>query len=282
MTISAPNDAGGCICARPRSWEARRRSPTGPPRRIGPDPELAADLVRPPRAEAARLFLAARYLQQAAAVTVRGPARDERALSAFELLVRTADVAAASAVRPVIEQLPASARRDTALGQLALLAARPGDAEELLRAAWDAHDPVHERCAGGEAALGLGMLLKMSGAHAEAAVWLDRALGSGTGASRGTTQRVASGRSPSCWAVMSAAPSACSAICPRARRWCPPPGPTRWPSVAWPGYGPATCTAAAGDLALAADRISAGVQIRFPGLALGFLAEAEFRRGPLG
>ena len=84
-------------------------------------------------------------------------------------------------LRPVIEQLPASARRDTALGQLALLAARPGDAEALLRAAWDAHDRVRERGVGGEAALGLGMLLKMSGAHAEAAVWLDRALGSGTG-----------------------------------------------------------------------------------------------------
>ena len=108
----------------------------------GPDAELAAELsaAAAAAADAGQLLLAARYLQQAAAVTGRGPDRDERALSAFELLVRTSDVAAADAARPVIEQLPASARRDTALGQLALLAARPGDAEPLLRAAWDAHD----------------------------------------------------------------------------------------------------------------------------------------------
>jgi len=148
----------------------------------GPDGDLAADLCSAAAAaEAGWLLLAARHLQQAAAVTGRGPDRDERELSAFELLVRAAGVCAADAVRPVIEKLPASTRRDTALGQLALLAARPGDAEALLRAAWDTHDPVRETGVGGEAALGLGMLFKMSGAHAEAAVWLDRALGRGTG-----------------------------------------------------------------------------------------------------
>ena len=149
----------------------------------GPNAELASDLcaAAAAAADAGQLLLAARYLQQAAAQTGRGPDRDERALAAFELLVRAADVAAAEAARPVIEQLPASARRDAALGQLALLAARPGDAEALLRAAWDAHDRVHQASVGGEAALGLGMLLKMSGEHAGAAAWLDRALGSGTG-----------------------------------------------------------------------------------------------------
>ena len=60
----------------------------------GPDAELAADLcaAAAAAAEAGNLLLAARYLQQAAAVTGRGPERDERALSAFELLVRAADV----------------------------------------------------------------------------------------------------------------------------------------------------------------------------------------------
>ena len=96
--------------------------------------------------DAGKPLLAARYLQQAAGVTDRGPDRDERALSAFELLVRAADVAAADTARPVIEQLPATARRDTALGQLALLAARPMEAEALLRAAWQARDLVERRC----------------------------------------------------------------------------------------------------------------------------------------
>ena len=64
---------------------------------IGPDPELAADLsaAAAMAVDAGKLLLAARYLQQAAAVTRRGADRDERALSAFELLVRAADVAAA-------------------------------------------------------------------------------------------------------------------------------------------------------------------------------------------
>ena len=125
---------------------------------VGPDPRLAADLRAAAEAAAAtgKLLLAASYLQQAAAVTERGPVRDERMLSAFELQVRAADVTAADAARPVIEQLPASTRRDTALGQLALLSARPWDADALLRAAWDARDQAGQGDAGGEAALGLG------------------------------------------------------------------------------------------------------------------------------
>lgn len=36
MTTWGPNDAGDCICARPRSWEVRRRSATGSPRPMAP------------------------------------------------------------------------------------------------------------------------------------------------------------------------------------------------------------------------------------------------------
>jgi DNA-binding CsgD family transcriptional regulator len=247
----------------------------------GPDAELAADLCAAAAAaeNAGKLLLAARYLQQAAAVTGRGPERDERALSAFELLVRSADVAAADAARLVIEQLPASARRDTALGQLALLAARPGDAEALLRAAWDAHDRVRERGVGGEAALGLGMLFKMSGAHGEAAVWLDRALGSGTGsepwydAARCTRSFAFLlsgdvGRALGLFGDLPARP----AMVPAART-----DALAFRGVArlWTG----DLQAAAEDLALVAGRIGAGAQIRFPCRALAFLAETEFRLG---
>ena len=114
-------------------------------------------------------------------MTRAGPERDVRVLSSFELLVRAADVAQAEAVRPMVERLPASARRDAALGHLALLAARPLDARTLLRAAWDAHDPVADAAAGAEAALGLGMLFGISGSFTESTMWLDRALGSATG-----------------------------------------------------------------------------------------------------
>jgi DNA-binding CsgD family transcriptional regulator/tetratricopeptide (TPR) repeat protein len=248
---------------------------------VGPDAALAADLAGAAGAAVAAgtLPLAARYLQQAAAVTGRGPARDERMLAAFELLVRAAEVAAADAARPAIEQLPASARRDTALGQLALLAARPEDAEALLRAAWEAHDPDREPGAGGEAALGLGMLLKMSGAHAEAAAWLDRALDRGTGDEPWYDSArcirsfafVLDGDIGRALGLLSGLPARPASV---------PAGRTdalafRGVARLWAG----DLAAAAGDLTLAVNRISAGVPLRFPGRALAFLAETEFRLG---
>ena len=259
----------------------------------GPDAELATDLCAAAAAaeDAGELLLAARYLQQAVAVTRRGADRDERALSAFELLVRSADAAAADAARPVIEQLPSSARRDTALGQLALLAARPGDAEALLRAAWDAHDRVREPSVGGEAALGLGMLFKMSGAHTEAVVWLDRTLGSGTGrepwydAARciRSFAFLLSGDVGLALGLFGDLPAR-SAMVPAART----------DALAFRGVArlcAGDLQSAADDLALAVNRISAGVQVRFPagrwlfwpGPSLGWdagLTPAPMRRWP--
>ena len=247
----------------------------------GQDPVLAADLcgAAVAAAEAGNLVLAARYLQQAAAVSQAGPERDECALSAFELLVRAADVTAASAASPMIEQLPADARRNTVLGQLALLAARPADAEALLRAAWDAHDRARERSTGGEAALGLGMLLKMSGAHAEAAVWLDRALASGTGGEPwyDAARCIRSfafvlggevGRALALFRDLPARPAMVPAARTDALAFR---GITRL----WTG----DLREATADLTLAVDRIRAGVQVRFPCRALAFLAEAEFQLG---
>jgi len=248
---------------------------------VGPDAELASDLgaAAAAAADAGQLLLAARYLQQAAAMTVRGPDRDEHALSAFELQVRAADVAGAEAARPGIEQLPASARRDTALGQLALLAARPGDAEALLRAAWDVRDRADHPGAGGEAALGLGMLLKMSGAHAEAAAWLDRALDSGTGGEpwydaarcvRSFTF-VLTGDVGRALGLFADLPER-SALVPSART-----DALTFRGVArlWAG----DLAAAAEDLVLAVNRIGTGVQVRFPCRAPAFLAATEFRLG---
>ncbi len=248
---------------------------------VGPDPELADDLSAAATAAvtAGNLLVAARYLHQAAALTGRGPDRDERMLSAFELLVRVADVAAADAIRPVIEQMSASARRDTALGQLALLAGRPADAEALLRAACDVRDLEDEGTIGGEAALGLGTLLMTSGSYTEATAQLDRALGSGTGSEpwydaarcmRSFAFALGGALGPAL-GLFSDLPER-SAMVPAART-----DALAFRGVVrlWTGDS----QAAADDLARAVNRISAGLQVRFPGLPLAFLAETEFRLG---
>jgi DNA-binding CsgD family transcriptional regulator len=248
---------------------------------VGPDPQLAADLsvAATAAAQAGNLLVAAKYLEQAAAVTGRGRDRDDLVLSAFEQLVRAADVAAADAARPVIEQLPAGVRRDTALGQLALLAARPAEAGDLLRAAWNARDGAEQAGGGGEAAVWLGQLLGMCGSFTESGLWLGRALGSRSGsepwydaarclrcidlAFRGDVSRALD--------VLGDLPGR-AVMVPDARtdalgyrgivRLCAGELPT-----------------AVEDLAAAASRVSGGQQVRFPGPLLGFLAEAEFRLG---
>ncbi len=247
----------------------------------GADRELAADLdaAAAKAAAAGKVRLAARYCQQAAAVTGCGPERDERMLSSFELLVRAADVAQAEAARPAVERLPASARRDAALGQLALLAARPLDARTLLGAAWAAHDPVADAAAGAEAALGLGMLFGISGSFTESTLWLDRALSSATGSepwydavrSMKAIPLVLSGEGDKALALFRDLPER-SAMVPAAKT-----DPLTYRGIVklWTG----DLRGAIEDLGLAANRVRAGLQVRFPGQPLAFLAEAEFRRG---
>ncbi len=248
---------------------------------VGPDPDLAGDLcdAADEAAGTGKLLLAARYLQQAAAVTERGPARDLRVLSAFELQVAAGDVTAADAARPVIEQLPANTRRDTALGQLALLAARPWDANALLRAAWDDRDQADQADAGGEAALWLGQLLGISGSFTEGEMWLDRSLGSGTGsepwydAARCVRSFAfaLSGDNSQALALFSDLPGPAADV-PAART----------DALAYRGVARLSAgetAAATEDLALAVHRVSAGLQVRFPGPPLAFLSEAEFRLG---
>jgi DNA-binding CsgD family transcriptional regulator len=247
----------------------------------GADPQLAADLdeAAGQAAAAAKLRLAARYLQQAATVSAAGAERDERTLSSFELLVRAADVAQAEAARPAVERLPVSARRDAALGQLALLAARPLEARTLLRAAWDAHDPVTDETAGAEAALGLAMLFGISGSFAESTMWLDRALSSATGTeawyeaarSMPAIPLTLGGEGGKALSLFHDLPER-AAMVPIAKT----------DSIAYRGVvklWTGDLQGAADDLAVAADRIKSGLQVRFPGPPLAFLAEAEFRRG---
>jgi len=247
----------------------------------GPDRELASDLDQAAgqAAAAGKLRLAARYLQQAASVSQGGPERDERVLSSFELLVRAADVAQAEAARPAVELLPASARRDAALGQLGLLAARPADARTLLQAAWDAHDPVAEAAAGAEAAIGLGMLFGISGSFTESTMWLDRALGTATGSEAwyDTARGVRAipftlgGQGDKALRLFGDLPER-AAMVPAAKT----------DLVAYRGLvklWTGDLQGATDDLEVAVRRIKAGLQVRFPGQPLAFLAETEFRRG---
>jgi len=250
----------------------------------GEDPELAADLdeAAAKAANSGKLRLAARYRQQAAWVTGRGPARDDRVLSSFELLVRAADVAQAEAARPAVERLRVSARRDAALGQLALLAARPLDAGALLRAAWAAHDRVADAAAGAEAALGLGMLFGISGSFTESTVWLDRALSSADGSEPWYDAARSMRAVP--FALSGEVDKALSLFRDLPERAAMVPA-ARTDSLTYRGLvklWTGDLQGATEDLALAANRVRAGLQVRFPGQPLAFLAEAEFRRGRWG
>jgi DNA-binding CsgD family transcriptional regulator len=230
-------------------------------------------------AAAGKLLVAARYLQQAATVTTRGPDRDERVLSAFELLVRAADSAAAATARPLIEQLPPTARRDVALGQLALLSARPLDAQTLLRTAWDAHDPATEASAGKEAAFGLGMVLGMSGSFTEATMWLDRALSHAAGSEPWYDGARCVRAIP--FVLSGAASQAFNLFRDLPQRAAMVPAP-HTDALTYRGIirlWTDDLQAAADDLGEVASRISGGLQVRFPSQPLAFLAETEFRRG---
>jgi len=248
---------------------------------VGPDQKLAADLdeAASRSALAGKLSLAARFRQEAAAVTTRGPEHDERILSAFELLVRSADAAMAEAARPDVEQLPASSRRDTALGQLALVTARPLEAETLLRAAWDTRDPLTEIAAGAEAAFGLGILLGISGGFTESDTWLNRAVASASGnelwlgTARGmlAVLLTLSGAAGKALDLFGDLPQR-AAMVPLAQT----------DSVTYRGLvkvWTGDLEGAVDDLALVVSRMQAGVQLRFPGQPLTFLSDAEFRLG---
>jgi DNA-binding CsgD family transcriptional regulator len=200
-------------------------------------------------------------------------------LASFELLLRAADVAQAEAARPAVEQLPPSSRRDAALGQLAVLAGRPLDAGILLRAAWAAHDPVAESAAGAEAALGLGMLFGVSGPFTESTMWLDRALSTADGSepwydaarSIRAIPFALGGETDKALSLFRDLP-AHAAMVPAANT---DSLTYRGLVKLWSG----DLRGAIEDLTQAVKRVRAGLQVRFPGRPLGFLAEAEFRRG---
>ena len=139
--------------------------------------------------------------------------------------------------------------------------------------------PGQDAAGGAEAALGLGMLFGISGSFTDSTMWLDRALGSATGGepwydaarSMRAIPFTLSGEGDKALALFRDLPER-AAMVPIAKT---DSVTYRGMVKLWTGDLPGAIE----DLGLAVSRIRAGLQVRFPGQPLAFLAEAEFRRG---
>jgi tetratricopeptide (TPR) repeat protein len=268
----------------------------------GTDLQLALELDAAAAMAARRgeIAPAAAYLVQAAELGARGPGRAGRLLSAFELLVRTGDAAGAEEMRPLVEHLPAGTRRDTALGQLAMLRARPATAEELFLAAWAAHrqpgcgDPADDEAAA-EAAAGLALLYGNALSPDQCRMWTRRSMisagdGSGPAGSGGQSgpggqaglgalgalgaqamARAVMGEAAAALRLFSSLPPAAALVPDSHADALTVRGMLRL----WTGDLPG----ADADLTAVVTRIRGGLRPRYPGQALGYLAETAFRLG---
>jgi DNA-binding CsgD family transcriptional regulator len=230
---------------------------------------------------------AAAYLAQAAELGARGPDRADRLLSAFEMLVRTADAAAAESMRPLAENLPPGPRRDTALGQLAMLRARPAAAEELFLAAWNARraGAAEEGTAApaAEAAAGLALLYGNALPADECRRWARRSMRAVPG--EAGQQR---GRPASLLAGQAMARALAGDATGALGMFSSLPGPAalvpdgqadaliaRGMLRLWTG----DLAGADADLTAVVTRVTGGLRPRYPGQAIGYLAETAFRLG---
>jgi len=253
----------------------------------GTDLQLALELDAAAALAARRgeIASAAGYLVQAAELGARGPGRARRLLSAFELLVRTGDASGAEEMRPLVEYLPASTRRDTALGQLAMLRVRPATAEELFLAAWAAHrqpgrgDPADDEAAA-EAAAGLALLYGNALSPDQCRMWTRRSMisaGDGSGpAGLGALgaqamARAVMGEAAAALKLFSSLPAAAALVPDSHADALTVRGMLRL----WTGDLPG----ADADLTAVVTRIRGGLRPRYPGQALGYLAETAFRLG---
>ena len=121
----------------------------------GVDDGLAADLrvAADDRMRVRDLAGAAYYLQRAMDCTRRGPERTQLLLRAVEALLVVGKQSAVSEYRGELEQVPADPWRDYVLGYLLMLAGEPERATRLLRGALDALDRGEPAPAGAPADL---------------------------------------------------------------------------------------------------------------------------------
>ncbi len=306
----------------------------------GPDLPLATELDAAASAAAADAAagrgapgLAARYLTQGAELGARGPERAGRLLTAFELLLRAADAAAADVLRPLIAQLPAGTRRDAGLGQLAMLTGHPAEAQALLLSAWAAYQPeslpresgpqapcqqapgqpdgavladlaaptglaagddlaadqagagqlrlatvAADRTAAAEAAAGLAVLHGSAGSPAEAGRWAGLAV-----ATAGDQMQCPALLGPQATALALAGQRgrARQLLCglPAAAAMVPAEQCDALTVRGVLRLGDGDLHGAAGDLSVVVTRIRAGLRVRQPGQALGYLAVASLSLG---
>ncbi len=246
----------------------------------GPDPILARDL-RAAADAAHRVRAHSRagelYLQ-AARVSEAEVAREDLLLSSIEAFLRVGEVASAEIVRPLVEELGPSARRDAALGHLALVSARSADAEALLLSAWATHEECGQPGAGADAALLLGTLYVLS-RSGQALTWTETALATPSLDEQWTaiacyTGGIARALVETPWVALET-----FAQLPEAP-WLVPPSQTD--ALTGRGMVKLWCEDIVGaveDLSVAATRVREGSQVHYPGQPLAFLAEAEIALG---
>jgi DNA-binding CsgD family transcriptional regulator len=245
---------------------------------LGPDEALAGELEASARAAAVAgdADASAWALEQAAALSPAGQARETRLLDAAVVLLNAADTPAAARVLAAC-QAP-SARRDALTGLLGVFTGSPS-AEDRLLAAWQAHDPAAEREIGARAATSLTNWMVLSGRPDEALTWADRAIG---GTVRGsalwtlacTAQAyalAAASRAPEGLAVLGFLPGSGNEVPMAETDALIMRGMLKVYVDDLPG--------AIADLGVAAARLRTGLPATYPGPCLSHLSDAHFRRG---
>jgi DNA-binding CsgD family transcriptional regulator len=236
------------------------------------DAAAAAAAGRGESASAAALYLGAAQLG------VRAPEREGRLLSGLELLVQTADASGADALRPLAERLPPSARRDGLLGQLAMLTARPAAAEKWFLAAWTAHEAEGEAVAGAGAAAGLALIYG-NASEGECRRWARRSMQASRGGGSVPAAVLAAQAMARAMAGEAVPALSMLSFLPDAPALVPDPQAdaltARGLLRLWIGDE----SGADDDLTAVVSRIGDGLRPRYPGQALGYLAEVAFRLG---
>ncbi len=248
---------------------------------VGPDDTLARDLEKAAR-EAAREGMAAQaatWLAQASAASMARADQERLLLDAVAELLGSADVPGALALWPAVAQFGPSARRSGLLGHLDLLCGRGAVTEAHLLEAWRAHNPDTEPTVGAAAATSLSAYLSTAGRLEEAITWGERAV---EASGDDLTARVQAlmpvaltltlaGRGPEGLARLDGLPAVAAEVPLEHTGALVIRGRCR--TITDDPVGAMT------DLSVSLARLRAGVNLRYPGQCLTFLADAEYRLG---
>ncbi len=149
-----------------------------------PDAELAADVDALARHHAAcgAWAAAGNWLVSAAHLSPTRDDRERRLLEATEWLLLAGDMCSALALAPEIVTFAEGSRRHYIQGRLALVSGRQGEAEQLLRSAWELCEPAEQAELAGAIAGQLAGLYLNWGRGEETVTWARRAQEASSGA----------------------------------------------------------------------------------------------------